>query len=62
MVPEADPSAETHEISRLEPNNEVYAILVPSADHDVLVNGAAPDVIVVRLPPLGFMTPTCVLY
>ena len=61
MVPDADPSADTHETFKPAPD-EVYKIFVPSADHDVLVIGAAPDMSAVTLPPLAFMTPTWVLY
>ena len=62
MVPDADPSAETHEISVLDPESEVYAIMVPSGDHEVLVFGVVPEIMAVIPLPSEFMTPICVLY
>ena len=61
MVPDADPSEETHEMSFLDPNSEVYAILVPSGDQEVLVYLAAPEFMMAVKLPAEFMTPTFVL-
>jgi hypothetical protein len=72
MVPDADPSAETHEMSFLDPNSDVYTTRVSSGDHEILIPSlihklkesmtpAPLEMIVARPLPSGFMTPICVL-